>query len=317
MAKLEKTSKPEKISLPTEHDKSNHDTAIADTNPFLQPKLTAKTPAKAGKRSAKAAAEAEIKETKEQRKKQSLSKDVTTKKIAKKPTRPKLERAGKKFRQAAEQVEKGKVYSLAAATELAVKTSSVNFDATVEMHINLGVDPKQADQNVRDILTLPAGSGKTQRIAVLAEANDVEKAKKAGANVAGGEELLEQIAKEEINFDILIATPSMMAGLAKYARILGPRGLMPNPKSGTVTPEVSNAVAEAKAGRVEYRVDSTGIIHLAIGRVSFGPQKLQQNAQAILASVRAAKPSSLKGTYVKSLYITTSMGPSIPTELPT
>lgn len=197
------------------------------------------------------------------------------------------------------------------AVELAVKTSPTKFDATAEMHLNLGVDPKQADQNVRGSLSLPAGTGKTLRIAVLAEGDEAAAAKKAGADSVGSDDLLAQLEKEEINFDILIATPNMMPRLGKYARLLGPRGLMPNPKSGTVTTDTAKAVSEAKAGRVEYRVDPAGIVHLGIGKVSFGAEKLQQNADAVLASIRANKPASVKGTYIKSVHISTTMGPSI------
>src|SRR6185369_380380 len=166
-------------------------------------------------------------------------------------------------------IEKDKQYSVKEALELAIKTSPVKFDATVELHVNLGVDPRQADQNVRDNVVLPAGTGKTIRIAVLAEADDAAAAKKAGADIAGMEDLLKDIEKGIINFDTLIATPALMAKLGKYARVLGPKGLMPNPKSGTVTPDVVKAVEQAKAGRVEYRVDSTGIVHVAFGKVSF------------------------------------------------
>ena len=265
--------------------------------------------AKAGKRSTKAAREAEAKQAKVAHK--SAAKTGEKPKVEIKKPRTKTERAGKKYREAAKLVDSSKVYSLAEALVLATKTSPTKFDASVEMHFNLGVDPKQADQNVRDTVVLPAGSGKTVRVAVIAEAEDSEKAKKAGADISDAERLFADLDKETINFDVLIAIPTMMARLGKYARLLGPRGLMPNPKSGTVTTNVETAVKEAKAGKVEYRVDQAGIIHLSIGKVSFTPEKLQQNAAAVLASVRAAKPASVKGIYLKSGYITTSMGPSI------
>ncbi len=153
------------------------------------------------------------------------------------------------------------------------------------------------------------------RVAVLAEPDDAKKALVAGADIAGSDELFAELDKENIAFDVLIAAPALMQRLSKYARLLGPKGIMPNPKSGTVTADVVKAVKEAKAGRVEYRVDSTGIVHLGIGKVSFGPAKLTQNAEAVLASIRAAKPASLKGIYLKSMYVTTSMGPSISTEV--
>ncbi|HTH72004.1 MAG TPA: 50S ribosomal protein L1 [Candidatus Pristimantibacillus sp.] len=216
-----------------------------------------------------------------------------------------MERQGKNFRKAAELVDKSKAYTLVEALDLAVKTSPVKFDASVELHINLSVDPRQADQNIRDNLVLPAGTGKTVRIAVF------DDAKVDGADISGTEDVLKALEKGEINFDILIATPAQMPKLGKYARLLGPRGLMPNPKSGTVTNDVAKAVAEAKAGRVEYRVDSTGIVHVACGKVSFGAKKLEENARAVLQSVKSNKPASVKGTYVKAIHLATTMGPSI------
>jgi len=266
--------------------------------------------AKAGKRSAKAIKEVEEKVAKEERKAGKVEAEEV-KKAPKIKVRTKLERAGKKFREAAGLVDKEKAYSLKEALELAVKTSPVKFDATVELHINLGVDPRQADQNVRDNLVLPSGTGKTIRIAVLAEGDDAAAAKKAGADIAGTDTLLADIEKGIINFDTLIATPAMMAKLGKYARVLGPKGLMPNPKSGTVTPDVVKAVEQAKAGRVEYRVDSTGIVHLGVGKVSFGADKLMVNAQAVFASIKSNKPASIKGNYVKNITMSTTMGPGI------
>lgn len=264
--------------------------------------------AKAGKRSAKAQAEAEAKVEKEERKAQKAEAEAEAADKPKqpvKPTRSRLERRSKGYRKSAELVEKGKVYSLKEALELATKTSSVKFDASVELHVNLAVDPRQADQNIRANLVLPNGTGKTVRVAVFADE------KVEGADVSGVETLTKQLEKGEIKFDILVATPANMPKLGKYARLLGPRGLMPNPKSGTVTTDVAKAVHEAKAGRVEYRVDSTGIVHLAIGKVSFGADKLLDNAQAVMNSIRAAKPASVKGNYVKAVHVTTTMGPSI------
>ena len=179
------------------------------------------------------------------------------------------------------------------------------------MHIRLNVDPKQADQNIRDSVTLPAGTGKTVKVAVFAEEEAANAAVKAGADIAGTEEITKALDKGSINFDVLIAPPNLMSKLAKYARILGPKGLMPNPKSGTVTADVVKGVEQAKAGRIEYRVDSTGIIHVAIGKVSFGSQKLTSNAKVILASIKQNKPASLKGTYVRSISASSSMGPSV------
>jgi large subunit ribosomal protein L1 len=162
---------------------------------------------------------------------------------------------------------------------------------------------------------MPHGTGRSVRIAVFADAADAQKAKKAGAEITGTDAITAALDKERLDFDVLISTPALMPKLGKYARLLGPRGLMPNPKSGTVTADVAKAVQEAKAGKVEYRVDQSGIVHIAIGKVSFGPQKLLDNAQTIVSSVRAAKPSSVKGVYVKSVFVTTTMGPSIKTEV--
>lgn len=274
--------------------------------PAVEKEETKETTAKAGKRSAKSQKEAEEKAAKEERKAHAEEEKAEDKpKQASKPTRTRLERRGKKFRDAAQLVEKNKVYNLIEALELAQKTSPVKFDATVELHVNLNVDPRHADQNIRDNLVLPAGTGKTIRVAVF------DDAKAADADIAGVEEVTKLLEKSDLSFDVLIATPAQMPKLGKYARILGPRGLMPNPKSGTVTPDVAKAVKDAKAGRVEYRVDSTGIVHMGIGKVSFGQKKLLENAQAVVASIKGNKPASIKGTYIKSVHLSTTMGPSI------
>lgn len=273
-----------------------------------------KPTAKAGKRSAKALKEVEEHEAKEERKASAKA----TEKAPEKPrpevkTRSRLERRAKGYRQSAEVLETGKSYSLEEAVKLAKQTSHVKFDATVELHVNLGVDPRQADQNIRDNLLLPAGTGKAVRVAVLTD--DPAAAKQAGADIAGNDDFLSTLDKGVLDFDILIATPQLMAKLGKYARTLGPRGLMPNPKSGTVTTDVVKAVSEAKAGRVEYRVDSTGIVHLGVGKVSFSEAQLLENLQAVLASVKSNKPSSIKGNYLKAVHLSTSMGPSISIDL--
>ncbi len=270
-----------------------------------------KQTAKAGKRSAKAIAESEEKQAKEERKAtQAESEQFQAQKPVQK-TRTRIERAGKKLREAAKQVEAGKEYSLKQALELATKTSTTKFDATVELHLRLNVDPKHADQNIRENIVLPAGTGRAVRVAVFGEPDDAAAGKKAGADVSGSDEFLQQLDKGIINFDVLIATPTVMAKLGKYARVLGPKGLMPNPKSGTVTKDVAKAVEQAKAGKVELRVDETGIVHLGIGKVSFGTEKLLENAQAVFSALKGAKPSSIKGTYVNSIFATSSMGPSI------
>ena len=268
--------------------------------------------AKSGKRSEKALKEAEKKQEKEERKAEATDNEAPAKpKKAIKPARSRLERRSKGYRKVAEQIEKDKEYELGEAIALVLKTSSVKFDASVELHVRLGVDPKQADQNIRNSVVMPAGTGKTVRVAVFGDEDDVKKAKAAGADIAQADEFLQQLEKGEINFDVLIASPKSMAKLGKYAKVLGPKGLMPNPKSGTVAVNVAKAVKEAKAGKVEYRVDTTGIVHLSVGKASFTADQLKQNIDVILASIKAAKPTSLKGTYVQSIFLTTTMGPSV------
>jgi ribosomal protein L1 len=307
MAEAKKTTKTktEPKQKQVKHAEVVAEAAPVEAAPEIKLEVEAeepKTTAKAGKRSAKSVKEAEEKQAKEVRKIESKTDETDKKtKSAAKPPRSKLERAGKKYREAVKQIDSSKVYSLNEAVELVTKTNPAKFDATVEMHINLGVDPKQADQNVRDTVALPAGTGKDIKVVALDDTS--------------AEKIFSQLDKEQIDFDVLVATPDMMPRLGKYARLLGPRGLMPSPKSGTVTNDVAAAVKEAKAGKVEYRVDQAGIIHLGIGKVSFAPEKLLQNAEAVLASVRAAKPASLKGIYIKSAYLSSSMGPSIKIEV--
>lgn len=275
--------------------------------------------AKAGKRSAKALAEAEQKAEKEARKEagdtSAKSEDAPAVKKGPKPvTRPMIERRGKNYRKMAEQIEVGKLYSLTDAIELASTTNPSKFDASVEIHVRLNVDPRQADQNIRATVALPHGTGKTIRVAVFAPEADHKAAKEAGAYIIGDETFLAQLDKEVIDFDILIATPQYMPKLGKYARLLGPRGLMPNPKSGSVATNVAKAVTEAKAGKVEYRVDKQAIVHLSVGKVSFGSAKLAENAKTFFDSLLSQKPSSIKGSYVRSISISTSQGPGIKVE---
>ena len=272
--------------------------------------------AKAGKKSKKhieeVKAEAERQARKLERKAAELAGEKP--KGAKPVTRPKIERRGRKYQEVTKLVEKGKAYTLKDAVELAIKTSPVKFDASVEIHARLGVDPRQADQNIRTTLVLPNGNGKTVRVAVFAPLDVCKAAKAAGADIAEDEEFLKSLEKGVIDFDVLISTPQYMPKLGKFARVLGPKGLMPNPKAGTVTTDVEKAVKEAKAGKVEYRVDKQSIVHIGVGKVSFGVDKLVQNAEAFFESLKNQKPASLKGSYVKSVFITTSMGPSIEIE---
>ncbi|RWZ78711.1 MAG: 50S ribosomal protein L1 [Candidatus Microsaccharimonas sossegonensis] len=286
--------------------------SVAETSD--EPKL-----AKAGKRSAKALAEAKAKGEKDARKAagNTASADgepASVKKGPKPITRPLLERRGKKYQAVAKLIEKGKAYALTEAVELATKTSPSKFDASIEVHVRLGVDPRQADQNIRATVSLPHGTGKTIRVAVFAPEADHASATKAGADIVGDETFLAQLDKETIDFDILIATPQYMPRLGKYARLLGPRGLMPNPKSGSVATDVAKAVSEAKTGKVEHRVDKQAIVHLSIGKVSFGAEKLHQNAKSFFDSLMSQKPTSLKGSFVTSISLSTTQGPSIKVE---
>ena len=271
--------------------------------------------AKSGKKSKKHIEEVKAEEERQARKAERAAKEGEEKPKGAKPvTRPRIERRGKKYQEVYKLVEKGKTYSLKDAIALAIKTNPTKFDASVEAHIRLGVDPRQADQNIRATLVLPNGNGKTVRVAVFAPLDVCKAAKAAGADIAEDEEFLKQLDKGEINFDILISTPQYMPKLGKYARLLGPKGLMPNPKAGTVTMDVEKAVKESKAGKVEYRVDKQSIVHIGLGKVSFGEAKLLENANAFFDSLKSQKPASLKGTYVKSVFVTTTMGPSISVE---
>lgn len=271
--------------------------------------------AKSGKKSKKHIEEVKAEEERQARKVERKAAEAEVKPKGATPvTRPKIERRGKKYQEAAKLIEKGKVYSLKEALELALKTNPAKFDATIEIHARLGVDPRQADQNIRTTLVLPNGNGKEVRVAVFAPMDVCKAAKAAGADIAEDEEFLKRLEKGEIDFDILISTPQYMPKLGKFARLLGPKGLMPNPKAGTVTTDVEKAVKESKAGKVEYRVDKQAIVHIGVGKVSFGTDKLLENANAFFDSLKAQKPASLKGTYVKSVFITTTMGPAITVE---
>lgn len=315
-----KTTKPEEteekvVAAKTEEPKATEKPEVEEEKEEKPAKVTAK----AGKRSEKSQKEADEKAAKEERKaKHDTTPQGNTEgksKSKQKPTRSRLERRGKNFRKLAELVEKGKAYSLKEALELAAKTSPTKFDGTVEIHINLNVDPRQADQNIRGTVSLPNGTGKTVRVAVFAASDQHDKAKKAGADVVGDDDLLAKLEKEQLDFDILISTPDLMPKLGKYARLLGPRGLMPNPKSGTVTANVAKAVQEAKAGKVEYRVDKQAIVHQGIGKVSFGGDKLYQNAKVFVDNVSGNKPASIKGALIKGIAVSTTMGPGIKVDI--
>lgn len=217
---------------------------------------------------------------------------------------------GKNYKKVAELVEAGKTYSLAEACELVKKTSTVKFDATIDVSFHFNVDTTQADQQVRGTLILPNGNGKTKKICAIT--SKVEDAKAAGADFAGGLELIEKIQKENwFGFDVIVATPDMMGQLGKIARILGPKGLMPNPKSGTVAPDIAKAIKEFKLGKVEYRLDRDANMHVSIGRVSFETAKLVENLQALTAQLVKVRPAAVKGSYIKNAVVHTTMGPSI------
>lgn len=218
---------------------------------------------------------------------------------------------GKKFREAAAKVDRAAVYTPLEAVKLVKELANAKFDETVEAHFRLGIDTRKADQNIRGSISLPHGTGKTVRVAVFAEGAQAEQAADAGADVIGSDELIAQIQKGEINFDAAIATPMMMAKVGRIGKILGPRGLMPNPKLGTVTMDVAKMVSELKAGRVEYRADRYGICHVPLGRASFDEQKLVENYAALYTEILRVKPASAKGKYVKSISVSSTMGPGV------
>ena len=219
---------------------------------------------------------------------------------------------GKKYNDSVKLIETGKFYDSNEAVELAVKTGTAKFDETVEIHVRLGVDSRHADQQVRGAVVLPNGTGKTVRALVIAKGDKADAAKAAGADYVGAEEMVAKIQNENwLDFDVVIATPDMMGLVGRLGKVLGPRGLMPTPKAGTVTPDVERAVTEAKAGKIEYRLDKTNIIHCPIGKVSFGAEKLQENFDTLMGAIVKAKPASTKGQYIKSCVLATTMGPGI------
>ncbi len=216
---------------------------------------------------------------------------------------------GKKYNESAKLIEPGKLYDVNEAVELATKTGTAKFDETVEIHVRLGVDSRHADQQVRGAVVLPNGTGKDVKILVIAKGDKADAATAAGADFVGAEEMIAKIQNENwMDFDVVITTPDMMGMVGRLGKVLGPRGLMPTPKAGTVTPDVARAVAEAKAGKIEYRLDKTNIIHCPIGKVSFGPEKLQENFDTLMGAIIKAKPAATKGQYVKSCVLATTMG---------
>ena len=219
---------------------------------------------------------------------------------------------GKKYKEGAKLIDRAKLYDTNEALDLCVKTGTAKFDETVELHVKLGVDGRHADQQVRGAIVLPNGTGKSVRVLVICKADKEEDAKAAGADFVGGEEMVQKIQSENwMDFDVLITTPDMMGQVGRLGRLLGPRGLMPNPKAGTVTPDLGKAVKEAKAGKIEYRLDKQNIIHVPVGKASFGAEKLFTNLDTVMDAIAKAKPAAAKGTYFKSATIATTMGPGI------
>ena len=219
---------------------------------------------------------------------------------------------GKKYQNSAKQIDKGHLYDTAEALELVVKTATAKFDETVELHVKLGVDSRHADQQVRGAIVLPHGTGKTQRVLVFAKGAKADEARAAGADYVGDLDMVEKIQKENwFEFDVVVASPDMMGVVGRLGKVLGPKGLMPSPKAGTVTPNVGAAVKEIKAGKVEYRLDKTNIIHCPIGKVSFGAEKLTENMDTLMKAVVKAKPAAAKGQYIRSCTVASTMGPGV------
>ena len=217
----------------------------------------------------------------------------------------------KKYVEALNIIDKSKVYSAQEAMNAVVETSKAKFDETVELHVKLGVDGRNADQQVRGVVVLPEGTGKTVKVLVIAKGDKADEAAKLGADIVGGDEIITKIQGGWVDFDVCITTPDMMGLVGRVARVLGPKGLMPNPKSGTVTMDVTKAINDVKAGKVEYRLDKQNIVHVRIGKVSFGSDRLYTNLTTVMDAIVKAKPAAAKGTYLKSIYVATTMGPSI------
>lgn len=218
---------------------------------------------------------------------------------------------GKRMEAAVKAYDKAKAYSFEEAAKIVKDNAKAKFDETVELHVKLGIDTKKADQQVRTTVVLPHGTGKTKRIAVIAKGEHAQEAQKAGADRVGAEDIVEEVIKGKIDFDVLVATPDTMKDLAKAAKILGPRGMMPNPKSGTVTFDLANTIKALKAGRIEFKADAYGIVHAIVGKASFDAAKLAENAKAIMDTILRVKPSTSKGVYVKSISMSSTMGPGV------
>ena len=226
-----------------------------------------------------------------------------------------MAKAGKKYQEACKLVEAGKLYTAAEAMDLVKKTETAKFDESIELHVRLGVDPKYPDQQVRGAIVLPNGTGKTKRVLVFAKGEKVKEAEAAGADFVGSDEIVQKIQGGWLDFDVAVATPDMMGTVGRLGKILGPRGLMPNPKLGTVTMDLQKAISEVKAGKVEYRTDKAGNVHVVIGKASFDAEKLQQNFQALMDTLIRVKPAAAKGQYIRSVTVSATMGPGVPVQL--
>ena len=226
-----------------------------------------------------------------------------------------MAKAGKKYQEACKLIEAGKFYTPAEAMDLVKKTATAKFDETIELHVRLGVDPKYPDQQVRGAIVLPNGTGKSKRVLVFAKGEKVKEAEAAGADFVGSDEIVQKIQGGWLDFDVAVATPDMMGTVGRLGKILGPRGLMPNPKLGTVTMDLQKAISEVKAGKVDYRTDKAGNVHVAIGKASFDAEKLQQNFQALIDTLIRVKPAAAKGQYIRSITVASTMGPGVPVQL--
>lgn len=324
--KLEDTPKAVKDAVKKESSiKKNTKTTDSKVKKTKEAVKSTETLAKAGKRSKKSQEQEAQKAAKEQRKLETKKAEAKTKdkakadaEVKKQVQKPRVKKYSKNQKAARELLEKDKIYTLKEALELLPKLSKVKFDASAELHFTLGIDPKQSDQMVRTTASLPAGTGKSIRVAVFADEKDSANSKKAGADITDDQKLITDFKKNKFDFDVLVATPTKMAELGRYAKILGPKGLMPSPKNNTVTNDPAKVVEEFKKGRAEIKNDPSGIIHVAFGKLSFKPTDLSANAKAVINAVKNARPNALKGTYLKSVYLTSSMSPSIklsPTEI--
>ena len=226
-----------------------------------------------------------------------------------------MAKAGQKYQEACKLIEAGKFYTPAEAMHLVKKTATAKFDETIELHVRLGVDPKYPDQQVRGAIVLPNGTGKTKRVLVFAKGEKVKEAEEAGADFVGSDEIVQKIQGGWLDFDVAVATPDMMGTVGRLGKVLGPRGLMPNPKLGTVTMDLQKAISEVKAGKVEYRTDKAGNVHVVIGKASFDAEKLQQNFQALMDTLIRVKPAAAKGQYIRSITVSATMGPGVPVQL--